>query len=297
MNDQTQDTFISPQVVSRYSIPQKLLLFDNIDGHDSMQSIYNNEGIRLMQLTIFVLLKGEMTILINGQMVKITGGQILTTYPDIEIHPQSASADYQYILFVIYPEMLKSVYEDLQMKYDITSFQQGYAISDVDNNMCRQFLMYYDEMRKECLHEDYQYRNIVVRNIFDVVMIKALHLQGKQDSFNVDPDSRQYIVYQRFLKLLNEKAEAERTVQFYADTMNISPKYLSYVTMQYTGKNASQWIGEYVAVKARTLMSVHHKTSAETAKLLNFETLNSFNRFFKRVTNITPKEYIKSIKI
>lgn len=296
INSTHHDAFDINRVVPNYGLPGSLLLFDNTEGNNYLTSLGNPEGSRFMHLMVFVPLRGELDLIVNGQKASFKQGQIFTSYPDVEMIYSHATPDTQYLLFVIYPDMLKSIYDDIMLKYDITNFQHGYIISDVTENSLRQIVRLYNELKRECIHDDYTYRDTVIKNLLDLLVIKVHVINNLQDNLDTDPDSRQYVVYQKFLKLLNEYADKERTVQFYADELQISPKYLSYVTIQYTGKNASQWIGEYVVVKARTLISVHHKSTAEVAELLHFENTNSFNRFFKRVSNITPREYIKQLK-
>lgn len=292
-----KDAFIDRQVTANYGMEGKVLLFDNTEGNNYLAAMSNPDGSRFMHFMLFVPLRGELNIIVNGQHAIFRQGQVFTSYPDVEMRFHNATPDTQYLLFVVYPDMLKSIYDDLMLRYDITKFQQGFNVSDIDETTLHQLIIIYNELKRECVQEDYTYRMTVIRNLLDLLVIKIHVVNKQQDRMDNDPDSRQYIIYQRFLKLLNEYADKHRTVQFYADEMQISPKYLSYVTIQYTGKNASQWIGEYVVVKARTLISVHHKTTAEVAEILNFENSNSFNRFFKRVTDMTPREYIKSLKV
>ena len=80
---------------------------------------------------------------------------------------------------------------------------------------------------------------------------------------------------------------------FYANTLGISSKYLSFVCTCYSRRNASAWIDEAVIQKAKAMILVHHYSLSETSDALHFPTVSSFSRFFKRVTNETPKMYLQ----
>ena len=41
------------------------------------------------------------------------------------------------------------------------------------------------------------------------------------------------------------------------------------------------------------MILVHHYSLSETSDALHFPTVSSFSRFFKRVTNETPKMYLQ----
>ena len=108
-----------------------------------------------------------------------------------------------------------------------------------------------------------------------------------------DSNSRQYDIYCKFLALLNKHSQEHRDVRFYAEQLGISSKYLSFVCISYSKKNASTWIDESVIQKARVLMMVHNYTISEISEALHFLTISSFRRFFKRVTGMTTKEYLR----
>lgn len=292
----TKDAFLPGRVTPSGAIAQDVLLFDNYGAINPLQSFFNATSIGLFQMTVFFLMQGEAQFRINGEDVMMNGGQALTTLPDTEMLFLSASPDHKYLLFVIYPELLRKTYNDIYLNYDKTTFGKGYMIASCSEEEMSLYQILYIELKKECLRPEYEYKMIAVRSYLNALLINNLNLYNIADSIDVDPHSRQYDVYQKFLNELNKHAKTERTVKFYADQLHISPKYLSFVSLQYSNKNASQWISEYVVHNARILMGTHHMSASETSNMLNFPTLNSFNRFFKRVTGQSPKDFIRSLK-
>lgn len=289
------DAFTRQRVEPSASIPGEVLLFDNYGTLNPLQS-FVSEGLKLRHMTVFFLMRGKAVFDINGDEVSMTGGQTLTTLPNTRLTLRTASEDIKYLLVVIYPELLRKAYEDIYLNYDMTTFSKGYLLGSCNEEQMSIYQIIYVELKKECLRPDYEFKMTAVRNYLNALLINNMYLYDTSDSVDIDPNSRQYDVYQGFLDALNTYSKTERTVKFYADQLGITPKYLSFVCLQYSQKNASQWIGEYVAYNARTLMGIHHLSAAETSVQLNFPNLNSFNRFFKRVSGQTPKEYIKSVK-
>jgi len=49
-------------------------------------------------------------------------------------------------------------------------------------------------------------------------------------------------LYERFVHLVQEHCMAKREVRFYANTLNVTPKYLNFVCKQNSGVTASDWI-------------------------------------------------------
>jgi AraC-like DNA-binding protein len=290
-----QDPFEPKRIEPSACIPNEVLLFDNYGAYDPVQYI-DTGSMKLYHMGILCMLRGEMRLNINGEDVTIKGGQALTTLPETELFISSVSDDKKYLSIIIYPDLLHKTYEDIYLNNDKTTFDKGFMLGSCNEEEMSIYQIIYSELKKECLRPDYEFKIMAVRSYLNALLINNMNLYDISDRIDIDPSSRQYDVYQKFLKALNIHAKKERTVKFYADLLGISPKYLSFVCLQYSRKNASQWISEYVVHNAKTLMNIHHLSVAETAEHLNFHSINSFNRFFKRVTNQSPREYLAAQK-
>lgn len=96
----------------------------------------------------------------------------------------------------------------------------------------------------------------------------------------------------RFCNLVVEHYTEEREVQFYADALGLTPKYLTRVICSLTGgMSPADWIAQYVCSQARHILGIQQCTVKETAYRLGFAESASFCRFFKRVTGLTPREF------
>ncbi|WP_205514536.1 helix-turn-helix domain-containing protein [Longitalea arenae] len=84
------------------------------------------------------------------------------------------------------------------------------------------------------------------------------------------------------------------TVQYLAAELNVSPHYLSDMLRSLTGQNAQQHIQEKVIEKAKEILSISNLSVAEIAYQLGFEHPQSFHKFFKKKTNISPLQFRQS---
>ncbi|NOW96460.1 AraC family transcriptional regulator [Mucilaginibacter sp. SG564] len=81
------------------------------------------------------------------------------------------------------------------------------------------------------------------------------------------------------------------TVQYIADTLNISPKYLSSLLKQFTGQTTQQIIHEKLIEKAKEKLSTTELSVSEIAYSLGFEHSQSFSKLFKSKTKRSPLEF------
>lgn len=83
------------------------------------------------------------------------------------------------------------------------------------------------------------------------------------------------------------------TVNFMAEKLNISPRYLSDVLKQETGKTAIELIHLSLISEAKNLLRLGEKSVSEIAYELGFENASYFSRLFKKQAGMTPKEFKK----
>lgn len=103
--------------------------------------------------------------------------------------------------------------------------------------------------------------------------------------------SRAQQLFKKFMQLVNNYHDQERSLQFYADKMFLTPKYISGMIKSYSGKSALDWINEYVMLEARMMLRYTDMTVQEIAYQLNFPTQSAFGKYFKQQVGVSPKKY------
>jgi len=101
--------------------------------------------------------------------------------------------------------------------------------------------------------------------------------------------------------LLNEYFDREEainnglpTVEHLAAQLNVSPRYLSDMLRSLTGQSAQQHIHDKLIEKAKEYLTATSLSVSEIAYQLGFEHSQSFNKLFKKKTNLTPIAFKQS---
>ena len=81
------------------------------------------------------------------------------------------------------------------------------------------------------------------------------------------------------------------TVQYIADTLHVSPTYLSGLLRVLTGQTTQQHIHEKLIEKAKEKLSTTDLSVSEIAYELGFEHPQSFSKLFKAKTSLSPLEF------
>ena len=102
--------------------------------------------------------------------------------------------------------------------------------------------------------------------------------------------SRPETIYRGFIELLSKTSIHERDVKWYADKLCVSPKYLSRVCNDCSGRSASDWIREYVMYDIRSHLKNSSMSIKEIAHRLRYSSLTFFSKTVKRWFGVTPSE-------
>lgn len=97
--------------------------------------------------------------------------------------------------------------------------------------------------------------------------------------------------FRQFMTLLGEHYRQERSVGFYARQLCITPKYLTTLIRQISGKSVSEWIDSYVVLEAKTLLKYSNLSVQEISYYLHFPNQSFFGSYFKRNTGMSPSQY------
>lgn len=103
--------------------------------------------------------------------------------------------------------------------------------------------------------------------------------------------SREDDITTSFFILVREHFKEQHNVQFYADQLFISRKYLTKVINKTMYKSPRDIIHQVLAVEARMLLRNSNSNVNEVASQLKFSDQASFSKFFKKHVGKSPLEY------
>lgn len=95
----------------------------------------------------------------------------------------------------------------------------------------------------------------------------------------------------RFMSLLADNYLAERRVAFYSGKLGLTPKYLTTIVKQLSGRSVGDWIDDFVIIEAAHRLRYTERSIQQIAYDLNFANQSFFGSFFRTHMKCSPSEY------
>ena len=108
---------------------------------------------------------------------------------------------------------------------------------------------------------------------------------------NAANTSRQEELLEKFISFVFQHSGTQREVQFYADQLCITTRYLSSVIQHLTGHTPKELIDIRCIQEIKMQLRTTNKTMQEIAFELDFPDQSFFARYFKKHTGLTPVAY------
>lgn len=280
-------------------IPNFLTLYDNFNEHhlldDGINDIYTNSD---PYVTLAGVIRGSISLRVNGNIYNLVSGDVFSFVGITDLDNVKVSDDLLYFIIEFTEDVINSSKKSLGINHLIFNWEkQGFVYTHVDKAQMEYGIFLYNFLYKWTKNNLHIYHKNIVQHLANIFIIKSIELSNlnnnliKLDKKNVV--SRQNVVFQNFIELIEQYSDRYREVKFYAAKLNVTPKYLSAVSRIYTDKSASDTIEQYVVDKIKTLLLENEYSIKEICNMMNFNSQSFFGRYFKRTTGISPRAFVK----
>jgi YesN/AraC family two-component response regulator len=202
------------------------------------------------------------------------------------VEPMAASQNFSAIIIALSKRFIDMI--------NLPGWQQNYLqmynhpAQPLDERQVNAMRFFFTVLHHAASDEDNPFRLQVIEN-----MIRVFYYGGVSRMRQHDTNTSTFKngIVERFMNLVREHYREERLIGFYADKLCITPKYLSKVVKEHTGRSAGEWIERHVILEARAMLQSSDMTIQQISASLNFPNQSFFGKYFKRATGLSPKQY------
>ncbi len=143
------------------------------------------------------------------------------------------------------------------------------------------------------------YRQRILKLVTQSMAVEVLHEMGglitEEDEFPESKISQKDVLFQRFVTMVSQTGNNEREVKVYADRLLVTPKYLSAVCKEKSGRTAMDWITEACVRNIKYYLLQTDLSVKEIAFKMDFPDVSFFCKYTRKHLGQSPLEYRRSV--
>ena len=213
-------------------------------------------------------------------------------YPNHILTAHESSEDYLCTLLVISQRFL-NILSQLHLNHYLFEYHYNNQFHLSDSQF--ETMVACMRILKAISQLDHPDRDGLIALQMDIVarIVKLFLRENGKEMIHKDTAIQQ--ILSRFHEAVAQHYRESREVQFYAELLNLTPKYFGTVVREATGLGVGEWIAKYVVIQAKFLLRHHPDyTIQQISSQLGFSEQTTFSRYFKTHAGMSPKEYRES---
>ena len=260
---------------------------------DNIQKFAEISGARVSMNAIAICSQGKIQGTMNGRVIEFHKNQVAIFPQNVVVSDLMFSSDIELKVMFFTNRILQSfLHEKMNVWNDVVYVRRLHVITMEDIEL--QFYTNFYEMLSMFFDKriDYPYRIDATQSLLRAAFL-ALCGAIKQRIL-IDKDSSDVGTvnnhFQQFLDLLHSVDVKHRKVEWYANELCISPKYLSALCKKHSGKTAYEWITEHVLEDIRYYLKQTDYSIKQICDQLGFPNTSFFGKYVKEHFGMTPMQ-------
>lgn len=271
----------------RDSLDNEVWVFDDFDS-----TLLKNCPVKLGMPIFALCLQGSVTMHVNLKDYTIKPNCLISLQPDLILQGITVSDDAKGLFVCVSQKFVDEILPDIHTVLPIFIDLRSTPVIEISEDDSKCIQEFHALLWNRIKGEQGSYRKSIIQNILRAMLYKMLDIYKTRDNFVAHiKRSRNEDIFFNFAKLVESDFYRERSVQYYADRLFITPKHLTTVIKAVSGQTASDWINNFVILSAKVMLRTSSKTVLEISNELNFTNQSFFGKYFKLHTGMSPQAY------
>lgn len=285
------------------SVPEIKELLGNKDNRDDFYVFRASSGdhyiegrtLRMKAFTLILCTDGMENGSVNLRDVSINKGSLLMSFPGNVLKIESGYPMATVRGIMLSQDFMRMMNVDVKNSMPLFMRLAYNPMIHLTQKQQEDIERYLDLLENISDNDNLAHRDQIVSGLVSSMFFRISDMYEQSTQVANDKErsvrNRREEYFAKFITLLSNNFKRERTVGFYAEQMCVTPKYLSLLIKEFSGKSAAEWIDYYVITEAKTLLRYSTMSIQEVAYELSFSSQSFFGKYFKHLTGMSPSEY------
>lgn len=276
--------------VNNDNLNEDILVFDNFCTYEK-EDVF---PIRIDALVIALCTAGTGKIGIDLREYDIKENTLMVIQPKNYIYLSNYSQDFRGTVVACSNHVVEDVLPKLTDILPLLMHHRTEPVTQLTAEEAKNIANFYAILREKLRGPSTPFLKQKVLCMLQAALYEMMEINIKKNG-NIDKAtrSRKEEIMAKFIIAVGEDFRTERQVAYYAHKLFITPKHLSSVVKEISGRTAGDWIENYVVMEAKVLLKTTDMTIQEIALYLNFANQSFFGKYFKHHTGVSPTTYRK----
>lgn len=246
---------------------------------------------------IFILslcLQGSCKITIDLKEYEAVKNTITVIAPDKIIQNMGMNDDYHSFLIGISSSFYEGIFSRQNDIISLLLYFNEHPVYHLTDEETQCLLGYYHIVREKIKAFDNAFRREIIQGLITSFLYEFYDIYKKRTPSVIRPKTRKEEIFAHFIQAISENYMQERTVAVYAEKLYLTPKHLSGVVKEVSGKTPGEWIDERVILEAKALLKSSEMSIQQISETLHFTNQSFFGKYFRHYVGMSPKEYRRS---
>jgi AraC-like DNA-binding protein len=267
---------------------QDIIIVDNIrDLPES--STYTTEHVLVMICTT-----GKIQFEYDGHLTTVHNGELFLGVPGSVLSDYMVSPDFDCKLLAVKPTEVMASRELHTMVINSLLYIKTHPVAHLTESDAEDVSAYYDLICHRIRQAEHRYQNGEVCSLINAFLLRVVGIMGSgQDATETVSSVHGDRLVEKFVWMVNEDCGRNRLVEYYADRLNITPKYLSTLVRNTLGRTPTDVIK--VVTMKEIERRLRHSTDSikQISQAMKFPNTSFFGKYFKQHSGMTPNSYRK----
>lgn len=259
---------------------------------------FNEMNDRALRHTCMHLLclAGEGSFVFNEHCYHIVKNDLVVAARPDRICNLAAHADIQV-------EWFAADYKFLQSLLPSNNYSIGGSISlnqdpviKLSDEQARHLQNDFHRLRDRMGDSHLQFYRELMGSLCLTMMYDIFEAHVQRDATDIHTDRTAYIVKRLMALLATGISRTERDVSYYAERLNVSPKYLSATIKRVTGQSVTSYIDRHTIPILKDYLNDDRLSLTQIADYMNFTSLSYFSRYCTKHLGQSPSDYRLSLQ-
>ncbi len=267
----------------------------NLALWDDWGDIKLDKTIQTSFFAIVLCTQGQASIDIDGNPYTAERGDLFVCTPDSILNNALMSSDFKCHCIGITADYIQRIVMMTNNNWDVRLFFERHPFMSLAPDEVEEFCHYYNMLCRKAVQPS-KYRKEIIDGLIAAFFYDMRSAMDRLIQTTPRPFTSGEHLFKSFIDLLISMYPKNRRVNYYAERLHVTPKYLAAVCKNIAKESPSHLIDLYMVKDIEYLLTHTSKSIKEIAIELDFPTLSFFGKYVRQHLGVSPRAYREEVR-